>query len=68
MRAGQDVRRLGHEVNPAEDHELGIVLFRSKTGQAERVASPVRELDDLLSLVVVPEDDAVACRGANVPW
>ncbi len=57
MRPGEDVRGLGHEVNPAEDHELGIVLVRSKTGKAERVASPVGELDDLLTLIVVPEDD-----------
>ena len=33
MRAGQDVCRLGHEVDAAEDHELGFVLVGGKTGQ-----------------------------------
>ena len=34
----QDVGRLGHEMDAAEDHELGLVLVGGKTRQAERVA------------------------------
>jgi hypothetical protein len=38
---GQDVGRLGHEVDPAEDDELGLGPGRGLLGQAEGVAAGV---------------------------
>jgi hypothetical protein len=54
---GQDVGRLGHEVDAAEDHELGLGPGRRLLGQAEGVAAGVGEGDDLVALVVVAEDE-----------
>jgi hypothetical protein len=53
--AGQDVGRLGHEVDAAEDHVLGLRLG-GQPGQAERVAPGVGPAHDLVPLVVVTED------------
>ena len=61
--AGEDVGRLGHEVNAAEDHELGLGPGRGLLGQAEGVAAGIRELDDLVALVVVAEDERPVTQG-----
>ena len=54
---GQDVRGLRHEVHTAEDDVLGLRPGRRVPGQLEGVARDVRELDDLVALVVVAEDE-----------
>ncbi len=54
---GQDVRRLGHEVHTAEDDVLGLRARGRVPGQLEGVTRDVRELDDLVTLVVVAEDE-----------
>ncbi len=54
---GQDVGRLGHEVDPAEDDVLGLGLVGGDPGQPERVASGVGPGHDLVALVVVAEDE-----------
>ncbi len=54
---GQDVRGLRHEVHAAEDDVLGLRTRRRVPGELERVAGHIRELDDLVALVVVPEDE-----------
>jgi hypothetical protein len=61
--AGQDVGRLGHEVDPAEDHELGLGPGRGLLGQAEGVAAGVGEGDDLVALVVVAEHERPVAQG-----
>ena len=53
VRRGQDVGGLGHEVDAAEDDELGIVAAGRLLGELEGVAGDVGELDDLVALVVV---------------
>ena len=55
--AGEDVGRLGHEVDAAEDDELGLGPGRRLAGELERVAGDVGELDDLVALVVVAEHE-----------
>ena len=54
---GQDVGGLGHEVHAAEHDELSAGPRCCVTGQFERVASDVGELDDLVPLVVVAEHE-----------
>lgn len=59
--AGEDVRGLGHEVHAAEHDVLGLRAGRRVPGQLEGVTGHVRELDDLVALVVVAEhEDLVA--------
>jgi hypothetical protein len=63
---GQDVGALGHEVDAAEQDELGVALGGGQLGQLVAVAPEVGELDDLITLVVVSEDDQpVAELGAQ---
>ena len=50
----QDLRRLGHEVDAAEDDHVGVDGCRLAR-QLERVADEVRHLEDLGTLVVVRE-------------
>ena len=54
--AGQDVGRLGHEVDAAEHHVLGLAVVRGQPGQAEAVAPGVGPAHHLVALVVVAED------------
>ena len=55
--AGEDVGRLGHEVDAAEDDELGLGLAGGDPGEAEGVAPGVGPAHDLVALVVVAEDE-----------
>ena len=55
--AGQDVGRLGHEVHPAEDDELGVGLAGGQPGEPEGVAPGVGPAHHLVALVVVAEDE-----------
>ncbi len=55
--AGEDVGRLGHEVDAAEHHVLGLGLVGGDAGQAERVAPGIGPRHHLVPLVVVAEDD-----------
>src|SRR5439155_8537493 len=50
-----DIGRLGHEVNAAEDDELRVAAFRRPARKIEGVAAIVRELNDVLALVVMAE-------------
>ena len=58
MRLAEDIGGFGHEVDAAENDELGLGLLASPLGQLEGVAPEVGELDDVLALIVVAEDDA----------
>ena len=61
--AGEDVGRLGHEVDAAEHDVLGRRVG-GQAGQAEGVAPGVGPAHDLVALVVVAEDEEpVAERG-----
>ncbi|MNW53795.1 hypothetical protein D3C74_313710 [compost metagenome] len=63
---GEDVRALGHEVHAAEEDELGLGAGRGLACELERVARDVREVDDLVALVVVAQDEGSrAERGAG---
>ena len=63
MRRAKDVGALGHEVDAAEHDELGLAARRGGTGQLQRVADIVGELDHLIALIVMAEnDDAVTER------
>jgi hypothetical protein len=57
----EDHRRLGHEVDAAEDDRLGVGR-RRLAGEAERVADVVRDVLHLGPLVVVGEDHGVLLR------
>ncbi len=59
---GQHVGRLGHEVDPAEHHELGLAR-RREAGQPERVAPSVGPAHHLVPLVVVAEDHQARPEG-----
>ena len=60
--AGQDVRGLGHEVDAAEDDEVGLRAVGRELGQLEGVAGEVGVADDLVALVVVAQDDEPAVQ------
>ena len=64
--AGQDVGGLGHEVHPAEHHELGLGLVGGDTGQPEGVATGVGPVHHLVPLVVVAEDHHAGAQ--RPPW
>ena len=55
--AGQDVGGLGHEVDAAEDDELGLRLVGGQPGEPEGVPPGVGPAHDLVALVVVAEDE-----------
>ena len=57
VRLAQDVRTLGHEVNTAENDVFRILALRRLLCKFEGIPPIISELDDLISLVVVPEDD-----------
>ena len=59
---GEDVCGLGHEVHAAEDDVLRLRSLRRVLRERERVAALIRELDDVLALVVVAEDDEPAAE------
>ncbi len=54
---GEDVGGLGHEVHPAEHDELGLVLACRGARQTEGVAAGVGPPHDVVTLVVVTEDE-----------
>ncbi len=56
-----DVRALGHERDPAEDHVLGVGLGRLLR-ELVGVTDEVGVLDDLPSLIVVPQDDDIVAE------
>ncbi len=59
----EDVGGLRHEVDTAEDDELGVVLLLREHRQAERVASCVGPSHHFLALVVVAEDEEPGTEG-----
>src|SRR5262245_798119 len=69
MGCAQDVGALGHEVDAAEHDELRLRPVGDLAGKAERVAGVIGEPDDLVSLVVMSEDNEAAAerltRGGN---
>ena len=62
MRRRKHIGALRHEVDAAEDDELGFGMLRHLTGQAEGIAGEVGELDHLVALVVVAENDQAAAE------
>ena len=56
MVAAQDVGALRHEVHAAENDVLSLLTAGGLLREFERVAAIVCELDDLIALVVVPQD------------
>ena len=61
---GEDVGRLGHEVDAAEHDELGLGLVGGDAGQPEGVAPGVGPGHHLVALVVVAEDDQPRTRAS----
>ena len=57
MVGGQDVGRLGHEVDAAEDDVGGLVLVGRDPRQPERVASGIGPAHDFVALVVVAQNE-----------
>ena len=57
MRPAEDIRALGHEVHAAKDDVLGVLPIAGPLGQLEGVSADVGKLDDLVALVVMPEND-----------
>ena len=60
---GEDVGGLGHEVDAAEDDELGVGALLGEHRQAVAVAPGVGPADDLVALVVVAEDEQAVAEG-----
>ena len=58
LRGVQDLCGLTHEVNTAEDNDVGIRLG-GLNAQAKRVSHEVGHVLDLLNLVVMGEDDCI---------
>ena len=63
MVAGEDVGRLGHEVDAAEHDELGLGALLGEHREPERVAPGVGPAHDLVPLVVVAEDEESVTEG-----
>ncbi len=55
--AGQDVGRFGHEMDAAEDDELGLADLGRHAGEPEGVTAGVGPSHDVVALVVVPEHE-----------
>ena len=64
MRAAEDVGALRHEVHAAEDDDLRLRTRGGLPGQLEGVTAEIRELDDVVALVVVPQDDQPLAEAA----
>jgi hypothetical protein len=65
---GEHVGRLGHEVHAAEHDVVGLGVLLGQDREAVRVAPGVGPAHDLVTLVVVPEDEeALAERGLGGP-
>src|SRR5262245_27973878 len=57
MGLGEDVSALGHEVDAAEEDQIGVAAAGGLLRELKGVAAEVGEPDDLVALVVVAEDD-----------
>jgi hypothetical protein len=67
MCGAENIRALGHEVNAAENYELGVFLFSSPGGEFEGVSPEIRKADDLVPLVMMAKDyQPVSEPGANI--
>ena len=62
--AGEDVGGFGHEMDAAEYDVFRIGLGGRDLGQLETVAREVGEADDLVLLIMVPEDHERVAGGA----
>jgi len=51
------VGALGHEMHAAKDDVIGLGTCGCQLGQFERVAAKIGVLDDLVTLVVMPQND-----------
>ena len=56
MGAAEHVGALGHEVHAAEDDVVGLGVGRGAARQLKRIAAEVGVADDLVALVVMPQD------------
>ena len=56
VRRREDVGALGHEVDAAEDDEVGVRVLGDLARQLPRVAGVVGEADHFVALIVVAED------------
>ena len=63
VRLREDVGRFGHEMNAAEDDELGSRLIGGPARELEAVAGEVRKLDDGVLLVVMAQHDQTPAEG-----
>ena len=63
VRRAHDIGAFGHEMNAAEDDELGLAATGRRARELQRIAGEVGELDDLVALVVMPEDDQPFAKG-----
>ena len=62
MLGAQHIGAFGHEVDAAEDDELGVGMLSHVTGELVGVAGVVGELDDLIALIVMSENDEPAAK------
>jgi hypothetical protein len=67
MVATQDIGALRHEVHAAEHDVLGLWLVAGPLRQLEGIPADIGKLDDLVPLIVMPQDDkAVAQTGTDL--
>ena len=57
LRPSQDVGRLGHEVNAAEDDPPALLALRRQLSKLQAVSTIVRERNDFVLLVMMAQDD-----------
>ena len=60
---GQDVGRLGHEVDAAEGDRPALLVGRGQGAELIAVAAQVRQGDHFVLLVVMAEDQQLAAQG-----
>jgi hypothetical protein len=61
--AGEDVGRLGHEVDAAEHDEIGLWALLGQHRQPVRIAPGIGPAHDLVALVVVAKDEQAVAEG-----
>ena len=61
--AGQDVGRLGHEVHTAEHDVLGFGTLLGQHRESKRVTPGIGPRHDLVTLVVMPENEQPVAQG-----
>jgi hypothetical protein len=62
----EDIRTLGHEMNATENDEFRVLLLSGPGCKFERIAPKVGKSDNLVSLIVMTQNDQTAPKtGTN---